>query len=95
MANVFRLDARDFNRTIDKYFEYSRRERFEELNRRAANICARASTETPRANVDKIVDDLKATETITASYIKTTKRRGEYVSESKGGKTTQGKSTIQ
>jgi len=92
---VFKLDATEFNKTIDKYFEYSRRERFEEMNRRAANICARASRETPRASVDKIVDDLKATETITASYIKTTKRRGEYVALSKGGKTTQGKSTIQ
>ena len=95
MANVFRLDARDFNKTIDKYLEFSRKDRLEELNRRAANICANASRITPKANIDKIVDDLKATETITASYIKTTKKRGESVALSKGGKTTQGKSTIQ
>ena len=95
MATHFYLDAREFNTTLDKYLDLTRRERFNELNRRAANICARASGETPKADPDKIVDNLKATETITASYIKTTKRKGEYVALSKGGKTTQKKATIQ
>ena len=37
---------------------------------------------------------MKAIETVVASYVKTTKRRGEYVALGKGGKTTQGESTI-
>jgi hypothetical protein len=94
MATLFKLDAREFNKTLDRYLDLSRRERFNELNRRAANICARATNLTPKASPDKIVDDMKATETVVASYIKTTKKRGEYVALSKGGKTTQKKSTI-
>jgi hypothetical protein len=94
MATVFKLDVMEFNKTLDRYLDLSRKERYNELNRRAANICARAANLTPRATADKISDDMKATETIVASYIKTTKRRGEYVALSKGGKTTQGKSTV-
>ena len=58
MATLFKLDATEFNQTIDKYLELSRRERVNELNRRAANICARAANLTPRANPDRIVRDM-------------------------------------
>ena len=94
MATLFKLDATEFNQTIDKYLELSRRERVNELNRRAANICARAANLTPRASPDRIVRDMKAVETVMASYVKVTKRKGESVALGKGGKTTQGKSTV-
>ncbi len=94
MKNLMTLDAREFNKTLDIYLDMSRKERYNELNRRAANICARAASLTPRADIDDIVNDMKATETVTASYVKTTKKKGETVALGKGGKTTQGKSTI-
>ena len=94
MATLFKLDATEFNQTIDKYLELSRRDRVNELNRRAANICARAANLTPRASPDRIVRDMKAVETVMASYVKVTKRKGESVALGKGGKTTQGKSTV-
>jgi hypothetical protein len=94
MATIFKLDATEFNQTIDKYLELSRRERVNELNRRAANICARAANLTPRASPDQIVRDMKAIETVMASYVKVTKRKGESVALGKGGRTTQGKSTV-
>jgi hypothetical protein len=95
MGTIFKLDSKEFNSTIDKYLDLSRRERVDEVNRRAANICARAAGLTKKANIDQIVRDMKAVETITASYLKTTKKRGTYVALGKGGKTTQGKSTVQ
>ena len=79
MGNFFRLDVREFNRTIDLYLDLTRRDRINELNRRAANICARASKLTDKADPEEISDDMKAIETVTASYVKTTKKRGEYV----------------
>ena len=94
MGNLFKLDVREFNRTIDLYLDLTRRDRINELNRRAANICARASKLTDKADPEKISDDMKAVETVTASYVKTTKRRGEYVALSKGGKTTQKQATV-
>lgn len=94
MGSSFMIDATEFNKTIDRYLDLTRKDRLNELNRRAANICARATGLTPRADIDQIVDDLKATETVVASYIKETKRRGQYVALSKGGKTTQKKSTV-
>jgi hypothetical protein len=95
MGTIFKLDSKEFNQTIDRYIQVSKKELVNEVNRRAANVCSRAASETKRANINKIVSDMKATETITASYIKETKRRGQYVALGKGGKTTQGKSTIQ
>lgn len=94
MPTIFRLDSKEFNQTIDKYISISKKELVNEVNRRAANVCARATSETPRANIEQIVSDMKAIETVKASYIKETKRRGEYVALGKGGKTTQGKSTV-
>lgn len=94
MATIFKLDSREFNQTIDKYIALSKKELVNEVNRRAANVCARAVTNTPRANIDQIVKDMKATETVAVSYIKETKRRGQYVALGKGGRTTQGKSTV-
>lgn len=93
MATVFKLDSTDFNNTIEQYISLSRKELLTEVNRRAANICARAVNLTPRANIDKIVRDMKAVEVVKASYIKTTKK-GEKVALGKGGKTTQGKRTV-
>jgi hypothetical protein len=94
MGNFFKLDVREFNRTIDLYLDLTRRDRINELNRRAANICARASKLTDKADPEEISDDMKAVETVTASYVKTTKKRGEYVALSKGGKTTQKQATV-
>lgn len=93
MATVFKLDSTDFNNTLDQYMDLSRKELFNEVNRRAARICARAISLTPRANIDKIVRDMKAVEVVKASYIKTTKT-GQKASLGKGGKTTQGKRTV-
>jgi len=95
MPTIFRLDSSEFNKTIDKYIALSKKELVNEVNRRAANVCARATSETPRADVEQIVRDMKAIETVAATYIKETKRRGQYVALGKGGKTTQGRSTIQ
>jgi len=94
MATVFKLDSTDFNNTIEEYISLSRKELLTEVNRRAANICARAVNLTPRANIDRIVRDMKAIETVKASYVKTTKRKGEFVALGKGGKTTQGARTV-
>lgn len=74
MGNLFKLDAREFNKTIDLYLDLTRRDRINELNRRAANICARASKLTKRSDPEDIVDDMKAVETVTASYVKKTKK---------------------
>ena len=93
MSTVFKLDSTDFNNTIEQYISLSRKELLTEVNRRAANICARAVNLTPRANIDKIVRDMKAVEVVKASYVKTTKK-GEKVALGKGGKTTQGKRTV-
>lgn len=95
MPSIFRLDSTEFNQTVEKYIQVSKKELVNEVNRRAANVCARATSETPRADIEKIVKDMKAVETVAASYVKETKRRGQYVALGKGGKTTQGKSTVQ
>jgi hypothetical protein len=94
MGNLFKLDVREFNRTIDLYLDLTNRDRIDELNRRAANICARATSLTERAGQEDIISDMKAIETVTASYVKKTKRKGEYVALSKGGKTTQKQATV-
>lgn len=94
MPSVFKIDSKEFNATVEKYIQLSRKELVNEVNRRAANVCARAASLTPRANIETIRKDMKATETVTASYVKETKT-GERVSLSRGGKKTQGKSTIQ
>jgi len=94
MGNLFKLDATEFNRTIDLYLDLTNKDRIDELNRRAANICARATSLTERADQEDIISDMKAIETVTASYVKTTKRKGEYVALSKGGKTTQKQATV-
>lgn len=94
MATVFKLDSTDFNNTIEQYISLSRKELLTEVNRRAANICARAVNLTPRASLNRIIKDMKAIETVKASYVKETKKRGQYVALSKGGKTTQGKRTV-
>ena len=90
MSKLAYLDTSEFNKTLEKYLELSRKELVDEVNRRAANVCARAINLTPRANPDKIVRDMKAIETVKASYIKKSGKEGL----SKGGKTTQGKRTI-
>jgi len=82
MGNFFKLDAREFNRTIDLYLDLTNRDRIDELNRRAANICARAAGLTPKANLEDIVNDMKASQS--TKYLKTTKRRGTYLAERKG-----------
>jgi hypothetical protein len=94
MGNLFKLDATEFNRTIDLYLDLTNKDRIDELNRRAANICARATSLTERADQEDIIGDMKAIETVTASYVKKTKRKGEYVALSKGGKTTQKQATV-
>jgi hypothetical protein len=94
MPTIFKLDSSEFNQTVEKYIALSKKELVNEVNRRAANVCARAISETPRANIDRIVEDMKAVETVTASYVKTTKKRGEYIALSKGGRTTQGQATV-
>jgi len=82
MGNFFKLDAREFNRTIDLYLDLTNRDRIDELNRRAANICARAAGLTPRSNLEDIVNDMKASQS--TKYLKTTKRMGTYLAERKG-----------
>ena len=82
MGNFFKLDAREFNKTIDLYLDLTNRDRIDELNRRAANICARAAGLTPRANLEDIVNDMKASQS--TKYLKTTKKRGAYLAERKG-----------
>jgi len=82
MGNLFILDAREFNRTIDLYLDLTNRDRIDELNRRAANICARAASLTPKADLEDIVNDMKASQS--TKYIKTTKKKGTYLAERKG-----------
>lgn len=96
MPTIFKLDSKEFNSTIERYIQTFKKDMVNEVNRRAANICAIAASLTPRANIDRIVKDMKAVETVTASYIKITKRNpfGK-VALSKGGKTTQKASTVQ
>jgi hypothetical protein len=60
MANVFKLDTRDFNRTIDKYIEMRNLDYLQEVNRRAANIIMKAMQETKVTNPLRIEADLKA-----------------------------------
>lgn len=81
MATVFKLDSTDFNNTIEQYISLSRKELLTEVNRRAANICARAVNLTPRANINKIVRDMKAEQS--TKYFKTTKRKGTFLAEYK------------
>lgn len=94
MATIFKLDSKSFNKTLENYAVTFKKDLANECNRRAANICARAIKNTKRANVDRIIRDMKATETVKASYVKETKRRGQYVALGKGGKTTQGELTV-
>ena len=94
MPTIFKLNSRTFNQSIEDYVEFFKKDLVNECNRRAANVCARAITHTKRANINQIVKDMKAIETVKASYIKETKRRGQYVALSKGGKTTQGERTV-
>jgi hypothetical protein len=82
MGNFFKLDAREFNKTIDLYLDLTNRDRIDELNRRAANICARAASLTPKADLEDIVNDMKASQS--TKYLKTTKKRGTYLAERKG-----------
>ncbi len=61
MANVFKIDTRDFNRTIDKYIEMRNIDYLTEVNRRAANIIMWAMKYTKVTNPSKIESDLKST----------------------------------
>ena len=61
MANVFRLDTKDFNRTIDKYIKLRNADFLTEVNRRAANIIMKAMQETKVTNPLRIEAELKAT----------------------------------
>lgn len=94
MATIFKLDSKSFNKTLENYAIAFKKDLANECNRRAANVCARAIKNTKKANIDRIVKDMKAIETVKASYVKETKRRGQYVAQSKGGKTTQGELTV-
>jgi len=60
MANVFKLDTRDFNKTIDRYIELRNADFLTEVNRRAANIIMKAMQETKVTNPLRIEADLKA-----------------------------------
>ena len=60
MANVFKLDTKDFNRTIDKYIEMRNLDYLKEVNRRAANIIMWAMQYTKRTNPERVVRDLNA-----------------------------------
>lgn len=60
MANVFKLDTRDFNRTIDKYIELRNVDFLTEVNRRAANIIMKAMQYTKRTNPERVVRELGA-----------------------------------
>ena len=60
MANVFKLDTKDFNTTIDKYIELRNIDYLKEVNRRAANIIMKAMEYTKRTNPDKVIGELGA-----------------------------------
>ena len=61
MDNVFKLDTKDFNQTIDKYIKFRNADYLTEVNRRAANIIMKAMQETKVTNPSRIEADLKAT----------------------------------
>jgi len=60
MDNVFKLDTKEFNQTIDKYIKYRNADYLTEVNRRAANIIMKAMKFTKRADPSKIASELRA-----------------------------------
>ena len=64
MDNVFKLDTKDFNQTIDKYIKFRNADYLTEVNRRAANIIMKAMQFTKRTDPSKVVSELKATQQV-------------------------------
>jgi len=60
MDNVFKLDTKDFNQTIDKYIKFRNVDYLTEVNRRAANIIMKAMQFTKRTDPSRVVSELKA-----------------------------------
>ena len=73
------LDAKDFNKTLQRYMELSGRFYVDETNRRAANICLRAMAKTKGADIEAIRKSLKADEVIESSYVSVSKKGKESV----------------
>lgn len=60
MPNTFKLDARDFNNTLQKYVEWKQKDFVTEANRRSANIIMKAMQYTKRTSPLKIEAELNA-----------------------------------
>jgi hypothetical protein len=61
---IFKLDTKDFNRTIDRYVSERNVDFVKEANRRAANIIMNAMKYTKRTNPARVVAELGAIEKV-------------------------------